>query len=583
MPSPNAKPDTTGRYAESVDRTTRAMIAEATQGIAPSALMTAWADWAIHMVAAPGTQTALWERAAHDAGEFAQRALRVSTGGDGENGDSAPRADDRRFRAEGWQAPPFSLMRDAFLTWEGWWDAATTGVRGVSPENEKIVNFATRQMLDVFSPSNNPALNPEVLAKTRETAGMNFVKGALHMLEDLSAPAGEATESPPQFKLGEGLATAPGKVVARNHLMELIQYSPTTDTVHPEPVLITPAWIMKYYILDLSPHNSLVRWLVDQGFTVFMISWRNPGPEDRDLGMDDYLDMGPLAALDAVQAITGADRVHGVGYCLGGTLLAIAAAAMTRRGDERLASLSLFAAQTDFSEAGELRLFISESQIALLEDMMWRQGYLDSSQMAGAFTMLRSNDLLWSRMVREYMMGERPDPIDLMVWNADTTRMPARMHSEYLRWLFLENRLTFGKYEVHGRKVSLTDLRLPILAVGTETDHVAPWKSVFKIQRLTETETTFILTNGGHNAGIVSEPGHKRRHYRIATTHRDDCFIDADAWYARNAPEPGSWWPAWGAWLAQRSGARTAPPPLGNARAGLAPLCDAPGTYVLQD
>jgi polyhydroxyalkanoate synthase len=347
-------------------------------------------------------------------------------------------------------------------------------------------------------------------------------------------------------------------------------------------VLIVPAWIMKYYILDLSPANSLVKYLVDQGHTVFMLSWKNPGAADRTLTLDDYRRLGVMDALDAVGRILPGRKVHATGYCLGGTLLAIAAAAMAREADDRLATLSLFAAQVDFEEAGELTLFIDDSQVNLLEDLMAAQGFLDTRQMAGAFQLLRSNDLIWSRRVREYMLGRREPMTDLMAWNADATRMPYAMHSEYLRRLFLRNDLAEGRYPVDGRPVALHDLRLPVFAVGTTWDHVAPWKSVYKITRLADADTTFLLTEGGHNAGIVSEPGHPGRGFQVATHAHGDTYMDPDRWVAQVPRQAGSWWPEWQAWIARRSGARGAPPPIGNPSAGLAPLGDAPGEYVLQ-
>jgi polyhydroxyalkanoate synthase len=299
--------------------------------------------------------------------------------------------------------------------------------------------------------------------------------------------------------------------------------------------------------------------------------------------MEDYRKLGVMAALDAVTAIVPDRPIHATGYCLGGTLLSIAAAAMARDGDERLQSITLLAAQTDFEEAGELKLFINESQLAFLEDMMWEQGFLDARQMAGAFQLLRSNDLIWSRNLREYLMGERSQMTDLMAWNADPTRMPYRMHSEYLRHLYLDNDLAEGRYIVEDRPIALTDIRAPMFVIGTTRDHVAPWRSVYKIHLLADTEVTFLLTTGGHNAGIVSELGRKGRSYQVLTAGSTDSYTDPEAWTAAAPRREGSWWPEWAAWLGQRSGERVPPPRMGLPEAGLAALTEAPGSYVLQE
>jgi polyhydroxyalkanoate synthase len=492
-----------------------------------------------------------------------------------------PLPQDKRFVGQAWRQEPFDLVYESFLLTQQWWHNAMTGLRGVTTGHENIVAFGTRQWLDMFSPSNYVFTNPEVLERTRTEAGMNLWRGAWNFVEDAErAWAGRKRVGTEAFQVGRDIAITPGKVVYRNRLIELIQYAPVGKNVRPEPILIVPAWIMKYYILDLSPHNSLVRYLTEQGYTVFMISWKNPAPADRDLSMEDYRQLGVLAALDAVAAIVPERKVHAVGYCIGGTLLAIAVAAMARDGDSRLRSLSLFAAQTDFTEAGELKLFITENQLAFLEDVMWEQGFLDSRQMAGTFQLLRSNDLVWSRMVRTYLMGEREPMTDLNAWNADATRMPYRQHAEYLRRLFLENDVAEGRFPAGGKPVALTDIRVPIFAVGTETDHVAPWRSVYKIHLLTDAELTFLLTSGGHNVGIVSEPGHPRRHYRVATKKPEDQYVDPDRWMGTAPVKDGSWWPEWIAWLDARSGEPTAAPGMG--RRGYEPLCDAPGSYVLE-
>jgi polyhydroxyalkanoate synthase len=567
-------------FAEIVDRSLHAGVSRFTAGLSPIALADAYLDWAFHLASLPGKRMQLAEKFAKKWLRLANYAARHLSQQD-TTPCIVPLPQDHRFDAPGWQRPPFDLIYQSFLLTQQWWHNATTDVRGVTRQHENMVAFTTRQWLDVFSPSNLVATNPELLARTQQEFGLNLVRGAQNLLEDWErAAGGRKPVGVEAFEVGRNVAVTPGKVVWRNRLIELIQYEPATGSVHPEPVLIVPAWIMKYYILDLSPRNSLVGHLVGRGFTVFMISWRNPGPEDRDLAFDDYRTLGVGAALDAIGAIVPRRKIHGVGYCLGGTLLAIAAAAMARDGDERLATLSFFASQVDFTEAGELTLFINDSQLAFLEDTMWEQGFLDSRQMAGAFQLLRSNDLIWSRIIREYLMGERPAMTDLMAWNADATRMPYRMHAEYLRKLFLDNDLAEGRYVAGGRPVAISDLRLPMFVVGTEADHVAPWRSVYKLHLLTEAELTFVLTSGGHNAGIVSEPGHPHRHYRIAMQAADGRYVDPDLWVADAVRKEGSWWPEWTQWLSSRSGRPAAPPPLGAARAGYAPICDAPGTYA---
>lgn len=563
---------------ETVDRVGRSMIARFTGGLSPHAEAAAWFDWLSHFTRAPGRQL---ELAALGAVLAVRLAALMS-------GNAVPllkpEPNDHRFADPSWQGVPFLWWQQAFLAQEEWWRSATRPLRGMKARDVERVGFMVHQFLDAFSPSNVPSLNPVVIERTLNEAGANLVRGMGYLVDDWRRAV---TMTPPEpdkrFRVGETVAATPGQVIFRNELMELIQYSPATPDVLAEPVLIVPAWIMKYYVLDLEPQRSLVRYLVDRGITVFMISWRNPTPADRNVAFDAYRTEGVLAALGVVNAVVPGRKVHACGYCLGGTLLAIAAAAMARDDDDRLKTVTLLAGQTDFSEAGELMLFVDDSQVAFVEDMMWDQGVLDSSQMSAAFRALRSDDLVWSKMTRNYLLGERETMSDLLAWNADPTRLPYLMHAQYLRGLFLENRLTAGRFAVEGSVIALKDLRVPMFVVGTETDHIAPWQSVYKVHLFTDNELTFLLTNGGHNAGIVSEPGHAGRHYDIATREVGARYMDATTWRSRATRVDGSWWPEWESWLVARSEAqRTAPPAMGAPARGIPPLCPAPGTFVLQ-
>lgn len=570
--------------ADVTDRALHASVAKWTAGISPFALAEAYFDWGVHLLGSPGKQQQLTEIALQKVSKLfnymSQDALRPCFFGNCVE----PLPQDKRFSSDAWKHWPYNVMSQAFLLNQQWWHKATTDVRGVTEEHERVVEFATRQILDLFAPSNMVLTNPDVMLKTLTEGGSNLVRGAQYFLEDWQrAHNGEKPVGGNNYKVGEDIAVTSGKVVFRNRLIELIQYKPTTKQVRPEPILIVPAWIMKYYILDLSPHNSMVKYLTDQGYTVFMMSWTNPTAKDRDLGMEDYRKLGIMAAIDAVSSIVPSEKIHAAGYCLGGTLLTISAAAMARDQDDRLASLTLFAAQTDFTEAGELMLFINESQLTFLEDMMWEQGVLDTKQMAGAFQLLRSNDLIWSRMIHDYFMGERSSMNDLMTWNTDATRMPFKMHSEYLRKLFLNNDFAEGRYMVDGAPVVIVDIEIPIFSVGTERDHIAPWRSTYKLHLLSDTDITYVLASGGHNAGIVSEPGHPRRHYRVMTHIDSEPYIDADTWMAQTDVVEGSWWPKWNNWLSARSGEMVEPPQLGGNHKDYRPLCDAPGTYVFQE
>lgn len=569
--------------SETLDRSLQALVGRFTGGISPAALMLAFFDWYFHLAIHPAKQLTLINLYEQFYWHLVRQIFGQLSGDASGEYCALSTPEDKRFVGKSWQHYPYNLIYESFLLIQNWWHQAAINVRGVNRHHQDVVDFTIRQYLDMLSPSNSIWTNPEVQEVTFDEKGENLFRGLDNFLDDVRRY--QFNEPPPgseQFVIGENIAVTKGKVIYRNDLIELIQYAPETEQVYAEPILITPAWIMKYYILDLSPKHSLVHYLVKKGHTVFMISWKNPKKKDRDLGMDDYLNLGIMSALDVISAVVPKHQIHLVGYCLGGTLSAIATAAMARDNDHRLRTITLLAAQTDFTEPGELGLFIDESQIAFLENIMMQKGYLDTHQMAGAFQMLRSNDLIWSRMIHDYLIGKRKPLTDLMAWNADATRMPFKMHSEYLRNLFLLNQLAEGKYLVKGNVIALADITIPIFVVATERDHVSPWHSVFQINLLTTSDVTFTLTSGGHNVGIVSLPSKtSKRHYRTATLKESDRFIDADNWYKNTKQIEGSWWPLLAKWLAKHSTKKINPPQMGCKKAGFVPLEDAPGTYVL--
>jgi polyhydroxyalkanoate synthase subunit PhaC len=565
---------------EDASRVLREQLATVTGGLAPDVYVNAWWDWYLNVAQKPDKQAEILQDGfakAMDSWTFALKA------GAGEK--LPPAEGDARFKDEAWAQWPFNVLAHGYRNYADWWQKAWSGVPGVAPQNERQLDFVARNALETLSPANYLLSNPELLDATRAEAGQNLVRGFSNWLEDVERTLeGKGASGTEQFVVGRDVAATPGKIVMRNDLVELIQYSPQTPTVYAEPVLIVPAWIMKYYILDLSPSNSMAQYLVARGHTVFMVSWKNPTASDRNLGMDDYLRLGIRDSLAAITAIVPRRKVHAVGYCIGGTLLSIAAAVLAAQGDQRLASLTLLAAQQDFSEPGELSLFISPSQLDALEAAMRRTGVLKSEQMGAAFSLLRSRDLLWTPAVNSYLRGKRETPNDLMAWNADGTRMPCRMHAEYLRGLYLNNALARGDFRAEGRAVDLAAIRFPMFVVGTETDHVAPWKSVYKARALTRSpDYTFLLTSGGHNAGIVSGPAHPRRRHRVRAWSNERDTLSPEAWLETTPSQSGSWWPVWGCWWSAHANAAPAPPPsLGSASAGYPPLADAPGQYVLE-
>ena len=561
-----------------IERHLRAQLAALTGGIAPDDYLKAWWEWYLKLATQPPRQAQLAQSAYEkflDSWQFAARAAR---------GESLPPGhEELGFGNPAWNVWPFNAYARAYANWASWWQHALQPPAAAATDPKlSRANFAGRLLLEAASPANFLYTNPELLHRTAAESGQNLIRGLKHWLEDAQRVAGGGRAAGTEnFEVGKDVAVTPGKVVFRNRLIELLQYSPQTPEVYAEPVLITPAWIMKYYILDLSPRNSLVRYLVEHGHTVFMISWKNPDAADRELGLDDYLELGFLDALSEVRRIVPGQKVHAVGYCIGGTLLAIAAASLARAGDASLASLTLLAAQTDFSEPGELAVFITPSQIAMLEAVMHQSGVLDSERMSAAFTLLRARDLLWAPAIDQYVRGERPKLNDLMAWNADGTRMPWRMHSEYLERLYLKNELARGEFTLRGERIDLAALRAPMFVVGTETDHVAPWRSVYKLRALTRSpDYTFLLTSGGHNAGIVSGPVHPRRRHRLLNWSNATETLTADEWLKRAPLHEGSWWPVWQRWLTARSSPRRQSARTPGEGSTSAALEEAPGSYV---
>jgi polyhydroxyalkanoate synthase len=572
-------------HADPLDLPLKTALARMASGISPASLAMAHFDWLAHLAVSPSRQSELAASALHKWLLWMQFASQSWQGPCAKC--IEPPAEDKRFERPEWQLPPFSVLAQAFLLTQQWWQEASTGVRGLSRHHEEVAAFTVRQLLDMLSPSNSPLLNPQVLHETATSAGVNLVKGYANWWRDaIAVGAGGKPRGVEEFRPGTGVALTPGKVVHRNALVELLMYAPSTKKVAKEPVLVVPSWIMKYYILDLTPEDSLVKYLVDQGHTVFMVSWRNPGAADRQLSLDDYLQCGVLDAVEAVQALCPDAGIHAAGYCLGGTLLAMGAAVLGGRKDTALKTVSILAGQVDFEEPGELGLFMDESQVAFLEDLMAESGYLDGRRMAGAFQLINSKDLVWSKLLHEYLMGAHTPMTPMRAWNADATRMPARMHSEYLRRLYLDNQLAQDAYRFDGQHVTLRAIHAPLFVVATERDHVSPWTSVYKILRLVHSRARFVLVSGGHNVGIVSPPSgpsaHPQAGYRWADHEPHEAPADPQAWRAHAAQVQGSWWTCWEAWLREHGStevpARAVPDVPFEGK-----VVPAPGTHVFQE
>jgi polyhydroxyalkanoate synthase len=488
---------------------------------------------------------------------------------------------DRRFKHDDWRENEvFDFIRQSYLLSARYFQNVVGGTEGLDPKTAQKVDFYTRQFVDAMSPSNFLLTNPEVLRRTAETGGENLLKGLSHLLADLERGRGKLRirmTDDSKFKVGENIAVTPGKVIYQNDLMQLIQYAPTTEAVLKRPLVIFPPWINKFYILDLRPRNSFVRWAVDQGHTVFMVSWVNPDEALAQKGFDDYMTEGVHAALEAIERATGEREVNAIGYCLGGTLLATTLAHMAARGDSRVRSATFFVTMTDFEEAGELGVFIDEEQLKALEEKMHRRGFLEGAEMATTFNMLRANDLIWSFVVNNYLLGQEPFPFDLLYWNDDSTRMPARMHSFYLRRMYQQNDLVKpGAITLLGEPIDLRRISVPSYFISTREDHIAPWKSTYRATQILSGPIRFVLAASGHIAGVVNPPdGGKYSHWV-----NEALPPDPEEWFRGATELAGSWWPDWHRWVISHPGATeevTARVPGSNA---LPAIEDAPGSYV---
>jgi polyhydroxyalkanoate synthase len=485
---------------------------------------------------------------------------------------------DRRFRAEEWHNNEiFSFLKQSYLLTANAMQEMVGQLSGLTPQDRRRALFFTKQFADAFAPTNFPLTNPEVLKATIASNGENLIRGLDNLAADLARGQGELAirQSSDSFVIGENIATAPGKVMFRNDLMELIQYSPATEAVHERPLLIFPPWINKFYIIDLRPENSFVRWLVSRGYTVFLVSWVNPDASAAQKGFEEYMREGIFAGLDAVKEATGISDPNCVGYCIGGTLLAATLAYMVQKQDGRIHSATFWAAQTDFSESGELQVFVDDVQLDALKKRMDQEGgVLPGSKMAGAFNMLRANDLIWSFVINNYMLGKKAAAFDLLYWNSDTTRMPEKLHLSYLRNCYRDNALALGKMVLDGVKLDLSKVKVPVYLQSAREDHIAPARSVYKGVNLFGGPARFILAGSGHIAGVINPPAAGK--YQFWTNEKK--VADFDAWLPAAKEHPGSWWIDWDAWLSKLSGVQVPARQPGDGK--LKPLGDAPGEYV---
>jgi len=522
--------------------------------------------------------------------QYASVCLNVAARATGEDIEPAiaPERGDKRFRDPAWsEHPTFDFMKQSYLMASKWIDGELKQMRGVDPQTAHKVEFFTRQFIDAMAPSNFILTNPEVLRTTLDANAENLVRGMEQMRADLHRGKGHLAVSQADlgaFEVGKNIATSPGEVVFENDLMQLIQYAPSTETVYRRPLLIVPPWINKFYILDLKPENSFISWAVAQGYTVFVVSWVNPDQRLADKQFEDYMLEGPLAAVDAIEAATGEREVSTIGYCIGGTLLAATLAYMAAEGDQRITSATFFAAQVDFSEAGDLSVFTTEDQLRQVEKKMEEEGgVLDASSMATVFNLLRPNDLIWSNVVNQYLLGKRPPAFDLLYWNSDATRIPAAVHSFYLRNMYLENRLVQpGAVTLAGVPIDLGKVKTPMYVQASREDHIAPARSVYKMLENCSGSMKFMMAGSGHIAGVVNPPVANKYQYWTAPAKKASAGRGVetfDEWVARATEKPGSWWGDWHAWLSRRSGGKV--PARAPGDGALRPIETAPGSYVM--
>jgi len=529
------------------------------------------------IAAATEFNTRLWQSAVDTWNEAGQRWWGMALPGAEPTEAATGANNDKRFAAPEWQSnPAYRTLKELYLLASDWLLRQASESDGLSPTERQHLDFHLRQFVDAMSPTLQLASNPVALRRAMETGGASIAEGARNLMHDVKEGKLSMVDAT-AFAPGRNLALSPGKVVYRNKLIELIQYAPKGGTVHEVPLLILPPWINKFYILDLQPKNSMVRHLVEQGFTVFMVSWRNPDTAMEGTTIEDYVDLGPLAASDVVRKITGSPTVNVMGYCIGGTLLAMTLAWLAAKGDDRFGAVTFMVSLQDFSKVGDTAVFLGEPTIDFMEQQMMERGYLDSREMSNMFNLLRSNDLIWSNVVNNYLLGQKPPAFDLLYWNSDGTRMARAAHGWYLRNTYVENNLIEpGKIHLKGEALDLGRIRQDVYAVGAEKDHIVPWNAAWHINHLTGGKVRYVLASSGHIAGIINPPGGKGTYW----TNEDDGIETPEQWRAAAQRSDGSWWKDWFAWLAARSGSKVAPPAIGGE--AYPPLQDAPGSYVLE-